>query len=131
MRSLLGVLVALAVSLTSGCGKSGPATAHLAGAVSIKGAPVPADAQAALSFEPLSGGESVSAKIVDGKYDAPDAPQGAVLVKFYISQPVGPKKVSERTGQAFQDIVNLVPPQHAAGIQIEVSGDNTSQDFAL
>jgi hypothetical protein len=129
MRKLLGLFVVLA--LVSGCGKGGPATAHLAGAVTIKGEPVPADAQAALAFEPLGGGKSVSAKIVDGKYDAPEAPQGAVLVKFYISRPVGPKKVSERTGEEFQEVANIVPPQHAAGIQIEVTGDNTSQDFAL
>jgi hypothetical protein len=129
MRLLIGVFVVLAIA--SGCSKGGPAAVHLAGAVTIKGEPIPADAQAALSFEPLSGGKSVSAKIVDGKYDSPDAPQGAVLVKFYISRPVGPKKMSQRTGQEYQDIANVVPPEHAAGIQIEVSGDNTSQDFNL
>lgn len=129
MRTLIGIFLVLA--LTSGCSRSGPATAHLSGAVTIKGEPVPADAQAGLSFEPLGGGKSVSAKIVDGKYDAPDAPQGSVLVKFYISRPVGPKKVSERTGQEFQDIANIVPPEHAAGVKIEVSGDNLNQDFKL
>lgn len=129
MRALFGMLAVLV--LASGCGKSGPPTAHLSGAVTIKGEPVPADAQAALSFEPLSGGKSVSAQIVNGKYDAPDAPQGSVLVKFYISRPVGPKKISERTGQEYQDIANIVPPEHAAGVQIEVSGDNLNQDFRL
>jgi len=125
------LILLVVVGLASGCGKSAPPTAHLAGAVTINGAPVPADAKAALSFEPVAGGESVSATITDGRYDVAAAPQGSLLVRFYISRPVGPKKVSERTGQEYQDVANLVPPQHAAGMTIEVTADNLKQDFAL
>jgi hypothetical protein len=129
MRTLIPVLIVL--FLMSGCGKRSAPTAHLAGAVTINGQPVPADAEAALSFEPQAGGRSVSVAITSGRYDSPNTPQGSVLVRFYISQRVGPVKVSERTGQEYQDIANIVPPQHAAGMTIEVSGDNLNQDFAL
>lgn len=129
MRNVCAVLVVLFLML--GCDVSSVPTAHLAGSVTIKGKPVPADAKAALSFQPLGGGESVSVPITSGRYDSPNTPQGSVSVKFYISRPVGPEKVSERTGGKYQDIANLVPPEHAAGITIEVSGDNLNQDFEL
>jgi hypothetical protein len=128
MRKLIVLAVML---LMSGCGESSAPTAHLAGTVTIKGKPVPADAEAALSFQPLGGGESVSVPIKNGRYDSPKTPEGSVSVKFYISRPVGPVKTSERTGQEYQDIANLVPPEHAAGMAIEVSGDNMNQDFQL
>ena len=117
--------------LLSGCGKSAAPTAHLAGTVTIKGAPVPADAKAALSFSPLDGDESVSVPITNGRYDSPATPQGSVSVKFYISHLVGPEKVSERTGERYRDFENLVPPEHAAGVVLQVSGDNVNQDFEL
>jgi hypothetical protein len=103
----------------------------LAGTVTIHGEPVPADANAALSFQSLGGDESVSVPITDSRYDSPATPIGSVAVRFYISRPVGPAKISERTGQPYQDIANLVPPEHAAGITIKVSGDNLKQDFKL
>jgi hypothetical protein len=124
-------IVLVVLFLTSGCGESSGPTAHLAGTVTVHGEPVPSDAQAALSFAPLDGGEAVSVPIVNGRYDSPDTPKGKVLVKFYISQPVGPEKVSERTGEKYRDIANLVPPEHAAGMVIEVQGDKSNQDFDL
>lgn len=115
----------------SGCRESSVPTVHLAGAVTINGDPVPNDAQAALSFEPRGGGESVSVPITNGRYDSPRTPQGSLSVKFYISQHVGPIKISERTGEKYQEVANLVPPEHAAGTVIKVSGDNLNQDFEL
>jgi hypothetical protein len=103
----------------------------LAGTVTINGNPVPSDAEAAVSFKPLGGGESVSVPITNGRFDSPRTPQGSVLVNFYISRRVGPIKTSERTGEKYQDIANLVPPEHAAGMSLEVSGDNLNQDFEL
>jgi hypothetical protein len=128
MRTLL--LLAILV-LMSGCATSSKPTAHLAGAVTINGEPVPGDADAALSFEPIGGGKPMSVPIVNGRYDSRETPQGPVLVKFFISRRVGPIKTSERTGEKYQDIVNLVPPEHAAGVTIEVSGENLNQDFVL
>ena len=111
-------------------GVLGP-TAHVAGTVTINGDPVPSDAEAALSFKPLGGGELASVPITNGRYDSPRTPQGSVLVNFYISRRVGPIKTSERTGEKYQDIANLVPPEHAAGMSLEVSGDNLNQNFDL
>lgn len=119
------------VLLLCGCGKASAPAIHLAGTVTIDGKPIPADAQAALSFAPSNGGESVSVPIVGGRYDSPKTPEAKVTVKFYISQPVGPEKISERTGEKYQDIANLVPPEHEGGMVIEVQGDNTSQNFDL
>jgi hypothetical protein len=117
--------------LLAGCGKHSAPTAHLAGTVTIKGTPVPSDAHAALSFSSLDGGGSVSVPITSGRYDSPTTPQGSVSVKFYISRPVGPEKVSERTGEKYQDFANLVPPEYAAGLVLEVNGDNVNHDFDL
>jgi hypothetical protein len=128
MRKLILFVV---LSIMSGCGERAAPTAHLAGAVTLSGKPIPADAEAALSFEPLGGGKSVSAPITNGRYDSPQTPLGAVLVKFYISRRTGPVKISERTGKEFQEIANLVPPARAAGMNIEVSEENLSQDFEL
>ena len=52
-------------------------------------------------------------------------------MKFYISRRVGPIKTSERTGKEYQDTANLVPPDRAAGLSLEVSEDNLKQDFDL
>lgn len=128
-RGLL--LVATALPLTSGCAKSASPTAHLAGRVTVQCASVPSDADASISFAPLAGGPSVSVPIVDSRYDSPQTPEGEVSVKFYISQPIGPEKVSERSGEKYRDVANLLPAEHAAGIVLQVSGDYSSQDFAL
>jgi hypothetical protein len=129
LRAIL--LASAALFLASGCGKSDSPKAHLAGAVTIKGASIPSDADASISFAPLAGGQSVSVPIVGGRYNSPQTPEGTVTVKFYISQPIGPEKLSERTGEKFRDVTNLVPAEHAAGIVLEVRGDNSNQDFAL
>lgn len=115
---------------TTGCsGDAGP-TAHLAGTVTLRGKPLPPDAQAGISFQPATG-DAVKVKIVDGKYDSPETPQGKVVVTFHISKPVGPVKTSPRTGKEFQNIVNIVPPKYAVGIPLEVNGDNLEQNFDL
>lgn len=128
MGKLLGVVALIALS---GCGGGAARTAHLAGAVTIDGEPVPDDADATVSFSPVDGGQAVSVAIVNGRYDSPDTPQGSVVAKFYISRPVGPVKTSERTGEQYRDIENMVPPEAAAGVTLEVDGDDTSRDFDL
>jgi len=120
---------AVAVFAT-GCGGGGGG-AHLAGTVTINGETIPAEAKAGLSFEPTAEGEAVSTSIVDGRYDVTGVPLGRVNVKFYASRPVGPVRVSERTGKEYQETQNLVPPDRAAGVTIQVDGDNLQQDFDL
>jgi hypothetical protein len=129
MRQLLAL--AIIIFLMSGCRDGSGPNAHLAGTVTINGKPVPSDADAAVSFQPQGGGQSVTVPITNGRYDSPSTPQGSVLVKFYISRRVGPIKTSERTGEKYQDTANLVPPDHAAGMSLVVSGDNVNQDFDL
>jgi hypothetical protein len=124
-------IVLVAVIFVPGCEENSEPTARLAGTVTINGKPVPADAEAALSFAPLRGGTSVSVPITAGRYDSPKTPLGKLLVKFYISQSVGPVKKSERTGKDYRDIANLVPPEHAAGLTIDVSEDNLNLNFDL
>lgn len=125
----LGLLAALV--FFCGCGPGSSPSAHLSGTVTIDGKPIPADATASLSFVPTDSSKAVALPIVDGRYDSPRTPQGKITVHFSISRPTGPEKVSERTGEKYRDIANLVPPEHAAGMVIEVQGDNSSQNFDL
>jgi hypothetical protein len=128
MRMLFALVVLL---LISGCGKGTAPTAHLAGAVTIGGAPIPSDADASISFQLVKGGKAVSIPITNGRFDSQNTPVGSVSVRFYISKRVGPVKKSERTGGDYQDVADLVPPDKAAGVTITVSGDNLSQNFQL
>ena len=133
MNTLIsGLLVAFLLAI-GGCGPGSAPTSHLAGAVTIGGKPVPSDADAAISFSLVDGApqDVAKAKIVDGKYDCPDVPRGQVQVSFSISQPYGPEKVSSRTGTSYRETRNLVPAKYLAGMTLQVSGDNTSQDFDL
>lgn len=126
-----GVAAACVVSLSVGCG--GPATAELAGKVTIGGKPIPDDAVASIRFTPpsTSKAEPVSAPIQGGTYAASGVPVGPVSVSFSISRPVGPVKHSERTGQDYQEQQNLVPPGKATGVELTIDGDNPNQDFDL
>lgn len=114
-----------------GCGRGAGSGVHLSGTVTIDGKPIPSDATASMSFKPTQGGESAAVPIVDGRYDSPKTPQGRVSVHFSVSRPVGHEKVSERTGEKYREIANLVPPEHSAGMLIEVQDDNSNQNFDL
>lgn len=113
-----------------GCAGS---AARLQGKVTIGDKDVPADANAHIMFVPEAGkfAETVTAPITSSRYDASNVPLGQVTVHFDIAQAVGPMKRSERTGAEYQDVVNLVPAEHATGIRLEVVGDKADQDFKL
>lgn len=117
--------------LISGCAETSAPTAHLAGTVTIGGAPIPADADASMSFVRVTGGKGVTVPIVDGRYDSPQTPEGDVMVRFSISHSVGPVKKSEHGGVEYRDSESLVPQKYAGGTRLNVSGDNLSQDFDL
>jgi hypothetical protein len=130
----LAVITAVLASL-GGCGGSSVPTAHLAGKVLLDGKPIPSDAEASLMFvrEGAKDDEAtvrVPINVGDSTYDAPNVPQGAVRAYFSITRK-GPAKISERTGEEYHDIINLVPGQYATGIPLQVSGDNINQDFDL
>jgi hypothetical protein len=128
----LGFSTILALA-TVGCGKSGPPSAHLQGTVTIAGQPIPADATATIAFEPQNTakqGPPGSAPIVDGAYDCPQVPLGAVTVYFNISQPTGPEYTTSR-GDKARNVTNLTPAKYQPGVPLDVAGDNASQNFDL
>jgi hypothetical protein len=106
-------------------------TAHLQGAVTIDGQPVPADALASISFRPTmidqAGMEDV--EIVNGRYIAPSVPFGPVKVHISVKQFTG--RMINDGGQPFKEFASLVPEQYESGIPLDVQGDNSSQDFHL
>ena len=128
----LTVLAAVVV-LAAGCADSKAPETRLQGVVTLNGKQIPSDAKAFVNFAPAAGGtaKSVSVEVIDGHYDSPHTPQGPVLVSFAISRAVGPEKKSDRTGQLYHDIENMVPARYSTGIKLEVEGDNPNQDFHL
>ena len=116
-----------------GCGEGAGGGAHLQGKVTLGDKDIPPDATAHIMFVPEAGksAKTVTAPITGSRYDAPNVPLGPVTVHFDITQAVGPMKRSERTGAEYQDVVNLVPAERAAGIPLEVVGDKADQDFKL
>ena len=129
-RSVGLPLAGLALAI-AGCSFGGGSAAHLSGQVTLSGKPLPGSAQAFITFaSDADPNRSVSVPIAAGRYDSPATPAGPCRVFFEITT-AGPEKISERTGQPYRDIVNLVPARHADGIPLEVSGDNINQDFDL
>ncbi|TWT75655.1 hypothetical protein Pla123a_31650 [Posidoniimonas polymericola] len=114
-----------------GCGQG--ATTSLSGTVTIGGKPIPADAEATIGFIPEGKAlaDAVSAPINGGKYQVTEVPVGPNKVVFNIERPVGPARVSERTGQEYQEKRSIVPPGKAAGIETEIPAGGGQQDFDL
>lgn len=125
---------ALAITLgwCAGCGggSSSRNTAHLEGTVTIGGQPLPADAEGAITFRSDSGG-AATAPIKEGRYDSPATPKGAVKAYFSISKPTGKTYKSERTGAEIVETISIVPASVSSGVDVEVSGDNSEQNFDL
>jgi hypothetical protein len=99
--------------------------------VTINGQPIPAEAQARVTFVPTSTtqGDPATVEIVGGKYDCPNAPQGNVLAQFSITKP-GAEYMSGR-GEKARELIILVPAASTAGVTIEVTDDNLEQNFDL
>jgi hypothetical protein len=136
VRSLTGFVVAimpmvLAVVALVGCDQrgSGKPTAHLSGAVTIDGQPVPSDAWATINFRSASSGQATSAQITNSEYDCPDVPLGNVDVFIQILQKTG-KMVSEG-GRSWPETRSLIAESYNSGLKLDVAGDNSNQDFAL
>jgi len=127
-------LIALVTAGASiaGCGRSAAGEARLQGKITLNGKPLPEDAKAFVVFLPEgNSAKAVSVPVTNGRYDSPNTPTGKVKVSFEITREVGPTKTSERTGQPYRDIENLVPAKYASGLPLEVTGDNSNQDFDL
>jgi len=128
-----GWLVALAVVIVvcTGCPAkeaSGPPTAHLQGAVTLTGGPIPADASGTIIFEPVTVGDSrpASSPIKDGKYDVEDAPIGKLRAVIHVTQELPPGE-----GRQFTEFKTLVPERLKVGQEIQVDGDNPNLNFDL
>lgn len=118
------------VAFVAGCGVGGKVT-HLSGEVTLRGKPLPSNAQAFITFVSAADSKrSVSVPIAAGRYDSPDTPFGPCRAFFEITT-TGPEKISDRTGQPYRDVISHVPAGVAEGIPLEVTGDKPDQNFDL
>lgn len=128
--SLLALMATLSCCTGCGGGSSTGNTAHLQGEVTIGGQPLPAGADGAITFRTDSGG-AVTVPIAEGKYDSPATPKGAVKAYFSINKPTGKTYKSERTGTEVVEKASIVPASVGNGVNVEVSGDKSDQNFDL
>jgi hypothetical protein len=131
VREVIFVAALLCVVIViAGCnGGRKPGTARLEGSVTIDGQPPPAEAKGSISFRPTGKGQPTSAQIVDGKYKCDDVPLGEVVVFVQLVLPTG-KMVSDG-GRSYPELRNLVSSKYDQGIQLNVTDDNSNQDFEL
>jgi hypothetical protein len=129
----LAAIVAM-VFAAGGCDSRGAAgnTAHWAGTVTIDGQPIPQDASASILFKPTQSGQakSVSAQILQGKYDSPETPKGHVKAFFSISRPTG-RMIREGQGNPYPEILSIVSSEYGSGMELDVSEDDMNRDFDL
>jgi hypothetical protein len=132
-RLWVGIVAAGVVSLgLTGCGGSKPSypSARLEGKVTIDGQPV---AEGRVVFMPQGSGSAqpTQAAISEGRYLAPDVPQGKVLVRFIASKKTGKVTPIPNSNDKIEEVVSIIPAKYEQGMPLEVTGDNPSQDFAL
>lgn len=124
----------MTLSWCAGCGggSSSGNTAHLEGTVTLGGQPLPADVEASILFRPTQSGQgkTISVPVIDGRYDSPDTPTGAVKAFFTIQQPTGRVFDNDR-GAPIKEQKSLVPDKYGAGLDLTVSDDNDGQNFEL
>ncbi len=121
----------LVIALLSGCGPGKPTypSARLEGSVTLDGKPI---AQGNLQFMPQDVSQAApptAAAIVDGHYVAEAVPRGKLRVLLSATKETG-KMVTEYSTPR-PEVINLIPDKYRPGIPIEVTGDNSKQDFAL
>jgi hypothetical protein len=127
------VLLALGLATSTGCGGGASSTgntAHLQGAVTLAGQPLPADADGAITFRNATG-KAITVPIAAGRYDSPATPKGAVKAYFSISKPTGKSYRSGRTGADVVETASIVPAKYGSGLDLEVSDDKPDQNFDL
>jgi len=121
----------LVIALLSGCGGAGKPTypaARLEGSVTLDGKPL---AQGTLQFVPQDATRApvTAASIVDGQFVAEAVPQGKLRVLFTASKETG--KMIKEYSTPRPEVINLIPVKYRSGIPIEVTGDNSNQNFDL
>jgi hypothetical protein len=128
---MLSAAVVLMASVLVGCDtgrRSG--TAHVQGTLTIGGQPLPADAQANITFVPESKGRSAGAVVTNGKYDCPDAPLGKTKAYISVMRPTG-RMITESDNRPFAEIGSIIADKYASGVDLEITEDNASIDFDL
>lgn len=128
MRAWLTAIGVMASLAMIGCGGRWYSTARLEGQVAIDGRPI---AQGNITFTPLQPGRGsgASTTIESGRYIVQNVPQGRVRVDFHAVKETG--RTVMQFGKPYPETVNIIPDKYRAGLEIEVSGDNASQDFRL
>lgn len=125
----MAALIVVCLLFATGCGTSpGFPAARLSGKVTIDGSPVESGA---VTFLPLEKdrGPTAGAEITGGSYLCPAVPLGKVRVTFAASKKTG--RIIDDHGRKYDEVINIVPASAQAGVEIEVTGDNSEQDFAL
>jgi hypothetical protein len=115
-----------------GAGGSGKPTAHLSGNITIDGQSVPSNAWGTVNFRATGtgqAGQATSAPITDSEYDCPNVPIGNVDVFIQVVQPTG--KMASEGGRSWPETRSLIADKYSNGFQLEVTDDNSSQDFEL
>ena len=116
--------------LIAGCGGSHGPTATVEGQVSVDDAPVE---EGMISFTAMEGGGGMTAEIRDGRYKAVDVPVGRVLVQFHASKETGKMLTDEAEGSGakYPETISLIPQKYSAGVEVTITEESRSQDFAL
>jgi hypothetical protein len=128
---LLGVLLAIG-PMWLGCGGSTGNVAHWQGEVTIDGNPLPAGTQGAITFRPEEkGAKPITVQLNEGKFDSPQVPLGKVKAYFSLNKPTGKRLHSDRTGTDYDELVDIVPRDAQAGIDLEVAGDDSDVKIDL
>ena len=127
--AFVATALCILVAVTGCNGGRKPGTARLEGSITVGGQPPPAGAIGSISFRPTGKGQPTSAQIVDGQYKCDNVPMGDVVVFVQLVQPTG-KMVSEG-GRSYPELRNLVSSKYDQGIKLNVTDDNSGQDFEL
>lgn len=121
-----------AAILCCGCGHAvnEHPTAKLAGHVTVDGQQID---DGRIQFFPLGkgpgSGQAADGAISQGSYAADRVPIGKVRVTFTAIRKTG--RMINDGGHVFPELVSIIPDKYEQGMEIEVSGDNPSQNFDL
>lgn len=118
-----------------GCGGSGGSgsVAHWQGEVTLDGKPLPPGTTGAITLRPMDQKDAkpITIYLNEGRFDSPNIPMGKVKAFFSLEKPTGKKIHSERTGQDVEEMESIVPREAQAGIDLEVTGDDSNKVIDL
>ena len=124
---LLGAI--LCATLALGCGsKNSAAGARLEGAVTLDGNPI---AEGTLQFVPQQPSKEapVMVPFKGGRYVAPAIPLGKVRVVVSATKKTG--KMIKVYSEPYPEVISIIPEKYQDGIEINVTGNNASQNFEI